>query len=105
MEFSNIPDGKKPMNFSTQEVFYNNLPAEKKTPVVELLRREISEQDQEKIRAEIAADPENWISPYHFFFGMSIRNLLRQKGFGEDYWPIWNLDDIYVWLLEEAVRR
>lgn len=39
----------------------------------------------------------------HFGFGMAVRNLLRKEGFGEDYFGIENLDDVYVPLLEMAV--
>jgi hypothetical protein len=76
-----------------------------KAPAVKMLRETIPEETQQEIRAAIAADPEYWATPYHFWWGMSIRNLLREKGFGEDYWPIWNLDDIYVMLVEDAVRQ
>lgn len=77
---------------------------EKKAPAVYMLRKELSKDVQQQIREAVAADPENWCAPYHFFWGMAIRNLLRDKGFGEDYWPIWNLDDIYVSLVEDAVK-
>ena len=56
------------------------------------------------IRVEIAADPKGWIAPYHFFWGMTTRNALRQKGFGEQEFGIINLDNVYVTLIEEAVR-
>jgi hypothetical protein len=105
MEFSDIPNGKQPMSNNAQYVFYNSIPDSKKAPALEMLRKEITPEDQDKMRQEIALTPEDWYVPYHFWFGMAIRNLLREKGFGEKYWGIWNLDDIYVWLLEEAVRR
>jgi hypothetical protein len=34
---------------------------------------------------------------------MSVRNLLREKGFNEKYFGVHNLDDIYVALVEEAL--
>jgi hypothetical protein len=79
--------------------------ADRKAPAVEMLRNELADSVKDEIRAAIAADPSHWAAPYHFFWGMGIRNLLREKGFGEDYWPIWNLDDIYVMLVEDAVRQ
>lgn len=102
--FNDIPDGKQPMSTDAQWVFYNELPASKKKPALDLLKEKITKEDQEKIRIEMAADSDNWYVPYHFRFGMDIRNILRSNGFGEEYWPIWNLDDIYVWLLEDAVK-
>jgi hypothetical protein len=104
-EFSDVQDGKQSMSYDAQYVFYTNLPESKKTPAIEMLRNTIRKEDQDKMRQEIAKDPENWYVPYHFFFGMAVRNSLRDKGFGEDYWPIWNLDDIYVYLLKDAVKE
>jgi hypothetical protein len=40
----------------------------------------------------------------HFGFGMAVRNALRKAGFGEEYFGIHNLDDIYIDVIEEAVR-
>ena len=56
-----------------------------------------------ELKAAIAADPDSWATPVHLGWGMAVRNELRKAGFGEDYWPIWNLDDIYVPLVERAV--
>jgi len=80
-------------------------PAEKIEPAVTYLREKVIKlSDFAKIREAIDADPDNWVAPYHFFFGMAVRNALRDGGFGEDYFPIWNLDDIYVPLIERAVK-
>jgi hypothetical protein len=76
---------------------------EKKAPAIAMLRTEL-EEIAPLIRADIAKDPDGWILPYHMMWGMSIRNLLRERGFGETYWPVSNLDDIYCQLIEEAVR-
>jgi hypothetical protein len=103
--FSDIPDGKQPMTHEAQRKFYESIPPEKTDPVLTLLRKQITPQDQDLIRNRILEDPEDWYVKSHFFFGMAIRNLLREHGYGEDYWPIWNLDDIYVHLLEESVKR
>jgi hypothetical protein len=40
--------------------------------------------------------------PLHMGFGMSVRNYLRQNGFGEDTFGVWNLDDYYIPLVERA---
>jgi hypothetical protein len=40
----------------------------------------------------------------HFGFGMTVRNALRRAGFGEEYFGVHNLDDIYIDVIEEAVR-
>lgn len=71
---------------------------------VALLRAEIWPSDQEQIRVSIVANPESWSTPYHFWWGMSIRNVLRDRGFGERDFKIRNLDNIYVALVEDAVK-
>ena len=98
-------DPTQPMTFEQQREYYISLPAEKKAPAVALLREKISDADKQKIRDAIEKDGRGWITPHHFWFGMAIRNILRDEGFGEGYWPIWNMDDIYVYLIEEAVQE
>ena len=56
------------------------------------------------IKNAYRANPKEWAVDYHFGWGMAVRNLLREKGFGEDYFKIHNLDDIYVQLVEEALE-
>lgn len=58
---------------------------------------------KEDIRQRHQEDPEYWWAPYHLFWGMGVRNKLRDEGFGEDDFGIHNLDNIYVELVEEAV--
>jgi len=38
------------------------------------------------------------------FFGMAIRNYLRQQGFGEKELGVHNLDCVFAYILREAVR-
>ena len=42
----------------------------------------------------------NWMIPFHFNTGMSIRNLLRNKGITDNLFPDNNLDDYYIPMLE-----
>lgn len=76
--------------------------------------------DQEKVKAAVkmlqeelkAVLPEvaeiikknrlGWAVGYHFGWGMTVRNLLRGKEFGEKYFEIENLDDYYIPLIEMA---
>ena len=80
---------------------YASLTPELKAPALEMLRTELA-QVRDQIRAAYTAAPTDWYVSYHFGWGMAVRNLLREKGFGEDYFHIHNLDDIYVPLVEEA---
>lgn len=84
---------------------YDALPLEKRTAAVSFLRRYFSTYVRDQIRSVIAVDPEGWFASYHMFWGMSVRNALRKSGFGEGFFPIGNLDDIYVELIEDAVKE
>lgn len=93
--------------YETLQMFHERIlgeyAIEKITPAVLYLRSKMAPEDVETLREMIRRDPWNWCVEHHFNMGMHTRNLLRHGGFGEDYWPIWNLDDIYVPLLERAV--
>lgn len=84
---------------------YDAFTKAKKDPAIAYLREWIRDIDKPVLRMRIAADPEGWIAPHHFWWGMSVRNALRDGGFGEKYWPIHNLDCIYVRLVEEALAQ
>ena len=78
---------------------------EKWAQAVEFLRGHITEKIKSLIRTEIECDPKNWYVSMHFDWGMSIRNDLRNAGFGEKELGIGNMDDVYVPLVEEAVGQ
>lgn len=82
---------------------YKDLTPEVKTPALAMLRTELAPVVPQ-VKAAYLVDPEGWIAHYHFGWGMAVRNLLREKGFGEEYFKIHNLDDIYVALVEEALE-
>lgn len=83
--------------------FYATLKPEIKAPALALLARELKE-DSEAIAVVYKANPAYWWTSYHFYWGMGIRNLLRLHGFGENYFKVDNLDDIYIALVEEALE-
>ncbi len=70
----------------------------------DVLKTEIPEDTKQEIREMIMKDPERWCVPYHFFWGMAIRNLLRRAGLKDDLLPTGNWDDYYIQCIEEAVR-
>jgi len=47
----------------------------------------------------------SWYMPYHFTWGMTVRNLLRENGFGEREMGVENLDDFYIGIGEKAAER
>jgi len=57
------------------------------------------------IRELIAIDPLGWSVPLHFSWGMEVRILLRERGFTEAATGIGNLDNVYIPLVEEAVKE
>ena len=81
----------------------SRVPEEMKQKAAEFLKANIPLDDQKEIKKEIKDKGKDWIVPYHFHWGMAIRNLLRQNGFGEDDLGISNLDFIYVQLVERAI--
>ena len=84
-------------------VVYASLSPEIKAPALAMLATELAPA-YPKISDMYADNPTGWATPHHFHWGMVIRNLLREKGFGEEYFGVDNLDDIYVSLVEEALK-
>lgn len=72
---------------------------------VAFLRRELTQDVQAQIRQLIASKSSDWPAGYHMFWGMGIRNLLREHGYGEQEFGIANLDNVYVPLIEAAVEN
>jgi len=81
---------------------YRAIPEAKRHQAIGFLFGKLT--DQDRIREAIKADPKEWWACYHFFWGMSVRNLLRQHGMGEDFFGVANLDDIYIELVEDAMQ-
>ncbi len=71
---------------------------------VKLLQEKLADSFPD-IRKAMAADPQTWWVPYHFWAMMGVRNMLRQNGFGEKEFAIDNLDDYAVGLVELAVEQ
>lgn len=70
-----------------------------------VLLKDLLQHDMQHIRAAIAAGGHyGWSAPYHFNWGMHIHNKLRQHLFSEQAFGVTNLDNIYVRLVEEAVK-
>jgi len=57
----------------------------------------------ETIRKEYEKNPEEWWVGHHFQWGMQMRNLLRENGYGEKELGVGNLDDCYIELIENAI--
>lgn len=93
------------MGLKSCKIIYDALPDDKKQVAIRLLKKYISAKETRLIRTEIKKAPVHWFAKYHFYWGMYIRNVLRDNGMGEKYFGIKNLDDIYVELVEGAVKE
>ena len=76
--------------------------SEKHDAAIASLQDWLGESGLERLRKIVAA--ESWWVAHHFASGMQVRNHLRENGFDEAELGIKNLDNVYVHLLEEAVR-
>jgi hypothetical protein len=81
---------------------YNAIAAEIKVPVLDLLV-ELLEPVAVEIRTDFEKNPDCWWKG-HFHWGLAIRNQLRCRGYGEDYFGVSNLDNIYIYLVEDALK-
>lgn len=83
---------------------FAELPQDIKDKAIEILKSNINNIGKNQIRMAIKADRINWGSPYHFSWGMGIRNLLRNNICLDDKLPSGNWDDYYIRLVEKAVE-
>ncbi len=93
------------MGLKECKIIYNALSIKKKEKAIKFLKKWIYKKDILKLRKLIKKDPVGWFGLYHHGWGTAIRNALRHNGFGEEYFGIRNLDDIYVELVEDAVVK
>ena len=80
------------------------LDAEVREECVAFLRQQLAPAAR-AVRSAIARDPQEWWVAHHFHWMMSVRNLLREHGFGEKEFGIDNLDDYAVGLVELAMEE
>lgn len=84
---------------------YSEIPQEQKDAAVAAFRSSDFAEASSQIREAIARDGEHWNIPYHLWWGMSVRNFFRQQGFGEKELGVDNLDCVYRFLVEDAVKE
>ena len=86
-----------------RRLMYARIPGEFKAPVLDLLVT-LLEPVAAEIRSDYEKDPLNWWKRGHFHFGLAVRNQHRRKGYDASYFGVENLDDIYVYLVEDALQ-
>lgn len=80
------------------------LPEDFRTRVTTYLKENLSPEFLNGIREAFKENPEGWWSRsgWHFGQGMSVRNLLRRRGFRDEQLPTGNWDDYYIQAIEDA---
>ena len=91
------------MTLEERQGVYARVTPEIKAPVLTLLT-ELLEPMAAQIRSDFAANPENWWKRGYFHFGLAIRNQLLRRGYDANYFGVGNLDDIYIFLVKEALE-
>lgn len=88
------------------EEMYQELPEWIKEKSISVLKEIIPDESKEEIRKAYKLDPVHWIAPYHFDWGMWIRNMLRDRVVLDDKLhcdpELANWDNFYTKLVEIA---
>ncbi len=80
------------------------LPEEIKIKPMAAVRTVTPPEDVKGIVGVYTMDPATWWCPYHFWWGMNIRNAIRRlTGITDDQLPSGNWDDYYVPAVEAAL--
>lgn len=82
---------------------YNEIPKNFLKKCVKFLQDEMPQETKDEIIQAHKEHGVNWIGGSHHFFGMYVRNKLRENGFTDDYLPDQNWDDYYIQVLEASV--
>lgn len=69
---------------------------------VEVLRQEIPSDVMMEIHTQRKEHGPDWYLPYHFYWGMHVRNTLRDHGLIDKYLPDNNWDDYTCGVIEVA---
>ncbi len=91
------------MGLKENKELYQSLKESKKLSALSFLAIYVT--DKKIIKAVIERDPTYWWTLYHFHWGMAVRNALREVDYGEEYFGIGNLDDIYIELVEDMINE
>lgn len=87
-----------------RRAMYAAIPDHLKAPALAVLA-EIPADVEQDIKTAFTKNPDHWWrTPDFRLWGMAVRNLLRSRGFDSDHFHIHNLDDIYISLVEDALK-
>lgn len=83
-------------------MIYAEITAEKKAPALELLR-DVTVPVTADARLHGTPITNGWWKQQRLVV-RALQNLLRSRGYGEEYFGVSHLDEIFVLLIEEAVN-
>jgi hypothetical protein len=78
------------------------VPSEEKTKAVLYLLDHFPDETLRNVKNLMDQNGKNWWVEHHHGFGMGVRNLLREGGFD---WDSIDMDDLWVGLVERAVKK
>ena len=93
-----------PGPLSSQKIFAE-LDVEKRKAAVLYLCEVIPEDMRCQIAELVKRTPRTWWGLHQRILGTHVRKELRKNGFGEEFMGVENLDDVWVELVEEAVKE
>ena len=84
--------------------FWNELDEEIKIMAIAACKTVIDGETKKKIFEEYDKDPIYWWAKYHFYWGMYIRNKIRElTKITDDKLPSGNWDDYYIQAVETSL--
>lgn len=94
----------------TDQEFYDfhterlgELPRKIRDKAVRIVLEVLEDNDIAEIEEAANKNKLSWSSPYHFHWGMWMRNQLRKGGILDDALPSKNWDDYYIPIVELAL--
>ena len=92
------------MNSDNLDYIIPALDPEIKVKAIAVLRQDLPDDSKIEIRNAMQ-ESDMWYVSHHFYWGMAIRNLLRDKVCLDDKLPTRNWDDYYIECVEAAVGK
>ena len=81
------------------------LTAEQYERAAAILQKVVAADQWDEIWEQMRMRPKDWWAPFHFGWGMWVRNQLRVAGFTDKESTSGNLDDIYIPLVEYTAKK
>lgn len=92
-------------NFNRHTNEWQNLPPDVQEKAIACMQTFFAEYPDvaEEVTTAIKTDPDTWWAPYHFYWGMGVRNMLRNQVEIDGTERIGNWDDYYIYAIEAGL--